>query len=70
MPRPQIDIDRFRDEIERRVIFEKQRQKDIVKWLEEQGCKATQQTFLRRCRDWGASRRPTVSSDDPSSDSC
>lgn len=48
------------------MIFEKQRQKDIVKWLEEQGCKATQQIFLRRCRGWGASRRPTVSSDDPS----
>jgi hypothetical protein len=65
MPRPRIDIDRFRDEIERRVMVQKQRHKDIVKWLAEQGCSTTQQTLLRRCRDWGASRRPTVTSDDP-----
>jgi hypothetical protein len=65
MPRPPIDIDRFRVEIERRVLIEKQRHKDIVKWLEKQGCTITQQTLLRRCRDWGASRRPTVSSNDP-----
>jgi hypothetical protein len=65
MPRPRVDIDRFRDEIERRVLVEKQRHKDIVIWLAEQGCKTTQQTLLRRCRDWGASRRRTVSSDDP-----
>jgi hypothetical protein len=65
MPRPRIDIDRFRDEIERRIMVEKQRHKDIIKWLAEQGCTTTKQTLLRRCRGWGASRRPTVSSDDP-----
>ena len=65
MPRPPIDLDRFRDEIGRRVLVQKQRHRDIVKWLAEQGCQTTPQTLLRRCRLWGASRRPTVSSDDP-----
>src|SRR3984957_13973150 len=65
MPRPPIDLDKYRDEIERRVLVQKQRHKDIVKWLAEQGCQTTTQTLLRRCRLWGASRRPTVSSDDP-----
>ena len=65
MPRPALDLDRYRDEIERRVLVQKQRHKDIVKWLEEQGCKTTTQTLVRRCRDWGASRRPSVPSDDP-----
>lgn len=65
MPRPRIDIDRFREEIERRIMVEKQRHVDIITWLATQGCTTTKQTLLRRCRDWGASRRPTVSSNDP-----
>src|SRR2546423_6533089 len=65
MPRLAIDLDRFRDEIERRVLVQKQPHRDIVKWLAEQGCQTTTQTLVRRCRLWGASRRPKVSSDDP-----
>jgi hypothetical protein len=65
MPRPAIDLDPFRDEIQRRVLVEKQPLRDIVKWLAEQGCSTTTQTISRRCRLWGASRRPTVSSKDP-----
>ena len=46
-------------------MVQKQRHRDIVKWLAEQGCQTTTQTLLRRCRGWGATRRPAVSSDDP-----
>lgn len=57
MPRPPANLEPFRSEIEDRVFIQKQSQLGIVEWLSEQGVTCSKQTLLRRCREWGVTRR-------------
>jgi hypothetical protein len=57
MPRPQVIPDQLRPEIERRILTEKQSLLDVLHWLAGQGYICQQRTLIRRCKEWGISRR-------------
>jgi hypothetical protein len=57
MPRPQVIPDQLRPEIERRILTENQSQVDVLHWLAGQGYICQQRTLIRRCKEWGISRR-------------
>jgi hypothetical protein len=65
MPRPSINLDPYRDEVQRRILHEKYSHKDVMDWLATQGVTVNMKTLTRRCKAWGASRRTTTSTTDP-----
>jgi hypothetical protein len=56
MPRPRINLDTFRDEIERRIV-DKHTQNQIRRWLASQGVAVSENTLSARCLEWEATRR-------------
>jgi hypothetical protein len=63
MPPPQVIPDELRAEIERRIVTEKQTHADVLHWLAGEGYICQQRTLIRRCKEWGISRRGV--GDDP-----
>src|SRR2546421_3752652 len=57
MVRSQAIPNHPRDEIERRIMVEKQRHKDVLHWLATQGYTCKLPTLERRCKQWGFTRR-------------
>jgi hypothetical protein len=56
MPRPRIDLDTYRDEIERRIA-QKHTHPQILSWLAGKGIIINKNTFSSRIIDWDTSRR-------------
>jgi hypothetical protein len=50
MVRPQAVPDHLKDEIERRIMVEKQTHKDVLHWLATQGYICQLPTLKRRCK--------------------
>ena len=61
MPRPTIDLEPYRDEIERRILQDHYTHAEVLAWLKTQGINIVAKTLVRRCRDWGATRRALTS---------
>jgi hypothetical protein len=57
MVRAQAIPEHLRPEIERRILVEKQPQRDILQWLANQGYVCQAMTLKRRCKQWGITRR-------------
>jgi hypothetical protein len=57
MPRAAVDLDRFRQQIEKRLLVDHQTQKDVVNWLKTEGISVTIDLLKARCKEWGLSRR-------------
>jgi hypothetical protein len=57
MVRPQVIPEQLRLEIERRILTERQSHQDVLRWLAGQGYICQRLTLLRRCKEWGISRR-------------
>jgi hypothetical protein len=62
MPRSQIELDQFRDEIERRIAL-KHTQPEILNWLAQQGAIISRNTLSTRVNAWATDRSKTASSD-------
>jgi hypothetical protein len=63
MPRPRKNLDRFRDEIERRIT-DRQTQDQILSWLATQGVNVSKNTLSSLYVAWGVSRHTrTVASE-------
>jgi hypothetical protein len=56
MPRPRVDLDTFRDEIERRIAS-KHTHRQIRSWLAEEGLTVSKGTLQSRCVAWETTRR-------------
>lgn len=56
MPRPEVNLDRLRPEIEQRIILRKQSHKEVLAWLATQGIVINRKTLQRRIIQWGISR--------------
>jgi hypothetical protein len=56
MPRPRIDLNIYRNEIERRIT-QKYTYPQILSWLAGKGIIISKNTFSSRIMDWDASRR-------------
>ena len=56
MPRPKVNLDRLRPEIEQRIILRKQSHKEVLAWLATQGIVINRKTLQRRIIQWGISR--------------
>src|SRR3954470_13676127 len=65
MPRPAIDLDVYRTEIERRIA-NKDTQAQIRRWLASQGVQVSKNTLSTRVVAWEASRRTRTVASDPS----
>jgi hypothetical protein len=61
MAPPTINLDLYRDEIEQRLLQSRQTHAEVLAWLETQGVTIAPRTLKRRCKEWGATRRATVS---------
>src|SRR2546423_10144354 len=61
MPRPTIDLEPYRDEIERRLLQSHHTHAEVLAWLETEGVTIALKTLKRRCRDWGATDRALTS---------
>jgi len=61
MPRPTIDLEPYRDEIERRLVESHQTHAEVLAWPGTQGVAITLKTLQRHCRDWGATDRALTS---------
>jgi hypothetical protein len=59
MPRPRIDLDTFRDEIERRIA-DKHTQNQIRRWLASQGVAVSKNTLSARYVEWEATHRANI----------
>jgi hypothetical protein len=59
MPRPRVDLDTFRDEIERRIASN-HTHKQIRSWLAGQGVIISKGTLQSRCVAWETTRRTTT----------
>jgi hypothetical protein len=57
MPRSAVDIDRFRPQIEKKLLVEHRTQKDVIDWLETREVFLTVGQLKQQCRNWGVSRR-------------
>jgi hypothetical protein len=64
MPRPRIDLDAFRDEIERRIA-QKHTHPQILSWLAGKGVIISKNTFSSRIVAWDASRRTRTAAQNP-----
>ena len=62
MPRSQIELDEFRDEIDRRIAL-KHTQPEILNWLARQGAIISRNTLSTRVNAWATDRSKTPSSD-------
>jgi len=56
MPRPMVELDSFRNEIERRIKAH-HTQTQILSWLAGQGCRISRNTLSARVNAWEASRQ-------------
>ena len=56
MPRPEVNLDHLRPEIEQRIILRKQSHKEVLAWLATQGIVINRKTLQRRIIQWGISR--------------
>jgi hypothetical protein len=56
MPRPAVDLEGFRNEIERRIKAH-HTQTEILSWLANQGCRISRNTLSARVNAWEASRQ-------------
>jgi hypothetical protein len=56
MPRPRVDLDALRDEIERRIA-QKHTHRQILSWLAGKGVIVSKNTFSSRMVVWDVSRR-------------
>jgi DNA-directed RNA polymerase specialized sigma54-like protein len=56
MPRPRVDLDPWRDEIERRIA-QKHTHRQILGWLAGEGVVVSKNTFSSQMVAWDASRR-------------
>jgi hypothetical protein len=63
MPRSQIELDQFRDEIERRVVL-KHTQPEILNWLARQGAIISRNTLSIRINTWAIDRANRTASSD------
>ena len=61
MSPPTIDLEPYRDEIERRLLQNHQGHAEVLAWLETEGVTIAPRTLKRRCKDWGATRRAFTS---------
>jgi hypothetical protein len=61
MPPATIDLEPYRDEIERRLLQNHQGHTEVLAWLETEGVTIAPRTLKRRCKDWGATRRALTS---------
>jgi hypothetical protein len=61
MPRPAVDLEPYRDEIERRLLQNHQGHAEVLAWLETEGVTIALNTLRRRCKDWGTTRRALTS---------
>jgi hypothetical protein len=59
MPRPRIDLEAFRDDIERRIASN-YTYKQIRSWLAGQGVIISKRTLQARCVAWETTRRTTT----------
>lgn len=57
MTRTGVDLERFRGEIEKRLLLNHHTQKEVVDWLQKEGVSITISILKNRCKDWGFSRR-------------
>src|SRR3954453_11693082 len=57
MPRRNTAIDELKDEIGRRVLEEHDTHDQLLSWLEGQGVSIKKSTLIRRCKEWGFTRR-------------
>jgi hypothetical protein len=57
MLRSAVDIDRFRPQIEKKLLVEHRTQKDVVTWLGTRGISLTVGRLKQQCKPWGVSRR-------------
>jgi hypothetical protein len=62
MPRTQIELDQFRDEIERQIALN-HTQPEILNWLARQGAIISRNTLSSRVNAWATDRSRTASSD-------
>ena len=51
MPPTTADLDRFRDEIEKRLLLNRRTQKQVVNWLQQEGVSFTVPILKNRCKD-------------------
>jgi hypothetical protein len=65
MPNNAIDLGPHREEIERRILIQKQSQKEILSWLAGRGIICTRMTLSRYCKSWGVRKNTTSSATDP-----
>jgi len=65
MPRPAIELDVYRTEIERRIA-NKDTQGQIRRWLASRGVRISKNTLSTRVVAWEASRRTRTAASDPS----
>jgi hypothetical protein len=63
MPRPRIDLEKFRPEIQQRLLVAKQTHAEIAEWLKEEEITTTVRSLKRRCKEGGYSRRGMTSDD-------
>jgi hypothetical protein len=64
MVRPRIELDEFRDEIERRIGL-RHTQSQIRTWLLSRGCRVSRNTLSTRVNAWEASRQSRTADSDP-----
>lgn len=51
MPRPRIDLEKFRPKIQQRLLVAKQTHAEIAKWLEEEGITIIARFIKDRCKE-------------------
>src|SRR6266516_2935627 len=61
MPRPLTNLEPFREDIQRRILIQKQSQEEILKWLKGKNIQCSKRSLIRRCKEWEASRWTTSS---------
>jgi len=61
MPRPLTNLEPFREDIQRRILIQKQSQEEILKWLKGKNIHCSKRSLIRRCKEWEASRWTTSS---------
>ena len=64
MPRPPIDLDPFRNEIEQR-LSQRHTQEQIRTWLASRGVQVSKNTLSARVLAWEASRHSRTKDSDP-----
>ena len=60
MPARNFILDRFKDEIRRRIMEEGESQNTILAWLRSEDVLVDRKTFYRRCQAWGILQQPSI----------